>query len=118
MILADTSVWINHIHRPRSDLVEELMQGRVLSHPFVIGEMACGRMRDREVVLAALRTLPSAALASHEETLALLEGNRLHGRGLGWMDLHLLASARLSGARLLTDDSALLAAARELGVAA
>ncbi len=81
MILADTSVWIDHLHRSREDLLEQLMQGRVLSHPFVIGEMACGRMRDREVVLAALRSLPAAKPASHEEALALLEGRRLHGRG-------------------------------------
>ena len=118
MILADTSVWISHLHRTREDLVEHLMQGTVLSHACVIGEVACGRMRDRETVLAALRTLPAAALASHEEAMSLLERHRLHGRGLGWMDVHLLASALLSGARLLTDDRALQTAARDLGVAA
>ncbi len=118
MILADTTVWIHHIHRSRADLVEYLMEGRVLSHPFLIGELACGRIRGREELLAALCALPAARLSSHEEAISMVDRHSLAGRGLGWVDVHLLAAARLSGALLLTDDRALRAAAQDLGIAA
>jgi predicted nucleic acid-binding protein len=117
MILADTSVWVQHFDRRDRRLEEHLMNGEVLMHPFVIGELACGDLRPRSETLAVLQAMPRAREASHEETLALLEAHTLHRRGVGWVDLHLLASARLSGARLLTDDRALQAAARDLGVA-
>jgi len=118
MILADTCIWVEHFDRVDRRLAEHLMNGDVLMHPFVIGELACGDLRPRQETLAVLSAMPQATQASHEEALRLLNERRLFTRGLGWMDLHLLASARLSGARLLTDDRALLLAARELGVAA
>lgn len=118
MILVDTCVWVSHFDREDGRLADALMQGEVLMHPFVIGELACGDLRPRQETLAILAAMPQALPASHDEALRLLEDHRLFQRGLGWMDVHLLASARLSGARLLTDDRALQAAARALGVAA
>lgn len=118
MILADTSVWISHLHRPRRDLMDALMGGQAVMHPFVIGELACGRIRRRKEQIALMRAMPAIAPASHDEVMVLIEERKLHGRGIGWVDAHLLAAALLAQARLLTDDRALQAAARVLGVAA
>ncbi len=94
------------------------MRGEVCLHPFVIGELACGRLRDRDERLAVWRQMPAAPGAMHEEVLRLIEQHALHGRGIGWVDAHLLASALLHRARILTEDRALRSAARGLGIAA
>ena len=107
MTLVDTSVWIDHLRRGDAELSALLEDGMVLVHPFVIGEIACGTLREREVVLGHLRHLPEAPLATEAEVHHLLEGHRLGGRGLGWVDLHLLASARLAAVPLITRDRAL-----------
>ena len=107
MTLVDTSVWIDHLRRGDAELEALLDDGMVLVHPFVIGEIACGSLRQREVVLGHLRHLPEAPLATEAEVHHLLEGHRLASRGLGWIDLHLLASARLAAVPLLTRDRAL-----------
>jgi predicted nucleic acid-binding protein len=114
VLLVDTSVWIGHLRRGDDRLVAALDAGAVLSHPFVIGELACGAIRRRETFLADLRQLPSAAEAAHHEVLGLLERHRLHGRGLGWTDVHLLASALLSGVELYTHDASLAEAWRRV----
>lgn len=88
----------------------------VLCHPFVIGELACGTLRRRDEVLSLLSALPQAPLASHDEALLLLERRGLAGRGIGWIDLHLLASAMLGNARLWTLDRRLGAVAKAIGV--
>jgi predicted nucleic acid-binding protein len=88
-----------------------LREELVLIHPFVVGELACGRLRRRIEVLELLARLPAAPLASHAETLAFLERRRLMGQGLGWVDVHLLASATLAGRPLWTLDRSLAAAA-------
>ncbi|TMQ74014.1 MAG: type II toxin-antitoxin system VapC family toxin [Candidatus Eisenbacteria bacterium] len=118
MILVDTSVWVDHLRFGNAALVSLLESEQVLTHPFVIGELACGQLRNRREVLRLLGTLPSAAVASHEEVLAFLEGRRLFGRGVGWVDAHLLASAVVSHARLLALDRRLSQLARELRVTA
>jgi hypothetical protein len=110
VLLADTSVWISHLHRSDERLATALEAGQVLIHPFVIGELACGSMRRREAMLDDLGRLPSATTASHKEALHLVERYRLSGRGIGWIDAHLLASALLSDADLYTHDTALRAA--------
>lgn len=111
MILVDTSVWIEHFRRGVPTLVRALDDGAVLTHPFVIGEIACGRLADRQEILDHLGLLPAAVVAEHDEALALLERRELAGKGLCWVDVHLLASARLSGARLWTLDRTLQRAA-------
>ena len=107
----DTSVWVDHLRRGDKALVSLLNEGEVLCHPFVIGELACGNLQKRAEVLSLLSALPSAVLATHDEVLLLLSRKRLSGRGLGWVDVHLLASSLLSGTVLWTRDKALKAAA-------
>ena len=89
----------------------------MLIHPLIIGELACGHIGLRERTLLLLRQLPSCDVAEHEEVLALIQSRRIHGRGLGIVDVHLLASASLSRAPLWTQDRALARVARELGLA-
>ena len=118
MILADTSVWIDHMRGRRSRFSAALENLLVLVHPFVIGELACGNLRDRNEVLALLHDLPLAVTATDAEVLAFIERRKLMGRGLGYIDAHLLASAALSGtARLWTHDRRLAAVAVQLGLA-
>ena len=116
MILVDTSVWVDHLRSRNRALVALLDDDRVLTHPFVIGELACGQLRNRREILELLATLPGAQVAGHEDALALVEGHRLFGRGIGWIDAHLLASTLLSHARLLTRDRRLSRLALEMGV--
>ena len=118
ILLVDTSVWIDHLRRGNPQLVSLLNEGGVHTHPFVIGELASGHLTNRSKILGLLEALPSVRVAEHEEVLHLLSSRRLHGRGLGWVDLHLLASALLSRCPLWTFDRALNTAASSLRVAA
>jgi predicted nucleic acid-binding protein len=117
-VLVDTSVWVDHLRRGNRVLAEHLREARVLCHPFVIGELACGNLRRRDEILSLLAALPRVPLASDDEVLAFVEANRLMGRGLGWIDMHLLASTRLAHTVLWTLDKRLAAAARSLHVEA
>lgn len=115
MILADTSVWIEHLRRGEPRLRAALEAERVLVHPYVIGELACGNLREREAVLDLLHRLPVAPLATDGEAHALLDRRSLLGRGIGWIDVHLLASTAIAAtARLWTHDKRLAAVATEL----
>jgi predicted nucleic acid-binding protein len=116
MMLADTSVWIQHFRRGEPTLADRLSDGLVLMHPFVSGELACGNLKARPTVLSSLHALPAAKLASNTEVLQLIERRRLWGRGLGWVDMHLLASALLSHSGFWTLDKKLAEAAAELGL--
>lgn len=118
MILADTSVWVDHLRRGNPRLGELLLTETVACHPFVIGELACGMLRNRQEVLHLLGELPSLRVAGHDEVLAFLDAHRLAGSGLGYVDLHLLAAAALDRTPLWTVDSRLAAAAARLGFAA
>jgi predicted nucleic acid-binding protein len=118
MILVDTSIWIDHGRRRHDLLAAWLTEGLVLGHPFVQGELACGQMPHRGEVLALFEQLPPATVVSHQEMLQFVDRQRLMGQGLGWIDLHLLASALVSHATLATRDVRLARAARTLGVAA
>jgi predicted nucleic acid-binding protein len=118
VILVDTSVWVEHLRSGSGGLATELIAGRVLVHPFVIGELACGNLRNRREVLDLLMRLPSAPAATHDEALAFLETRGLMGRGIGFIDVHLLASVALAApARLWTWDKRLAAVAAELDLA-
>lgn len=118
MTLVDTSVWIDHLRAVDARLVGLLLDGQVVCHPFVVGEIACGVLNRRAEVLSLLQNLPHAAVVDHEEALTFVEAHALPGSGVGWVDVHLLASACLTGARLWTRDRLLARAARRLGVAA
>jgi len=117
MILVDTSVWIDHLCRGDAHLMATLLAGHVLIHPWVIGEIACGTLRERGQVLDLLRSLPLSPVALEDEVLFFIEQYELMGRGIGYVDIHLLASAQLAGARLWTRDKPLVVVANELGVA-
>lgn len=117
MILVDTSVWVQHLRLGTSRLATLLEETRVLTHPFVIGELALGRLRKRTEILALLDNLPSLAAASHDEVLTLIEERDLAGSGIGWVDAHLLAAALLTDAPLWTLDRRLAAVAERLDIA-
>jgi predicted nucleic acid-binding protein len=115
-VLVDTSVWINHFRLPNVDLELLLDEGRVATHPFVIGELACGSLRQRADVLRLIEALPFAPVATHDEVLAFVERQHLFATGLGWIDLHLLASARLGRQSLWSADRRLRETATRLGL--
>lgn len=111
MILVDTSIWIDHLREGDAALSRLLDGARVLGHPFVLGELALGRLRQRELVLGALAELPQAVLASDDEVLRFINAAGLAGSGIGYVDAHLLAAVRLTaGASLWTRDKRLAAA--------
>lgn len=118
MILVDTSVWVEHLrHAENIGLVPLLEAGAVCCHPWVIGELACGNLRARQEILTFLKGLPSLAVASDEEVLFFIDRHQLMGRGIGFVDVQLLASTALSGGgRLWTRDKRLLAVAHALGL--
>jgi hypothetical protein len=114
VILADTSVWVDHFRRGNATLAALLETGEVMVHPFVIGELACGNLRARRTVLPMLEGLPAVPVLSHEEALQFLHANKLNGQGLGWIDLHLLGASALAGIPLWTLDRRLAAAGARL----
>jgi predicted nucleic acid-binding protein len=116
LILVDTSVWVDHFRRGDAGLAELLGHGKVLIHPFVIGEMACGNLPTRRATLDLLQHLPCAVVADTDEVLGFIERRSLHGKGIGYVDVHLLASTALTAdARLWTRDTRLRATAEALG---
>lgn len=116
MILVDTSLWVDHLRRGMAGLDAPLHEGQVLCHPFIIGELACGNLRNRADIISLLQTLPAIRSAEDEEVLLFIEKHRLMGKGLGYIDMHLLTSARLSHAPLWTLDKPLGNAAAALGI--
>lgn len=114
MILVDSSVWVDHFRRPEQRLVHILEAGEVLTHTLIIGELACGNLAARRSTLELLHALPKADEASNGEVLTLIERGRLHGTGLGVVDVHLLASVLLGDAELWTRDQYLAKAATRL----
>jgi len=117
VILVDTSVWVDHLRQGIPLLSDLLTAGEVATHPFVIGELACGNLANRGELLRLFSALPTVTIATHAEALHLIETRRLHGVGMGWIDIHLLASALLSRTPLWTRDRKLHSIAKTLGVA-
>ena len=116
MVLVDTSVWVRHLREGDPDLERLLRDGEVMCHPFIIGELACGHLKRRSEVLSLLRLLPMASQAEHEEVLQFIERNDLMGKGLGYIDVHLSASAVLTGVPMWTYDKKLGKANIGLGI--
>ncbi|MGO9451273.1 MAG: type II toxin-antitoxin system VapC family toxin [Candidatus Binataceae bacterium] len=118
MILADTSVWVDHFRGNDKRLADLLDAGEILAHPFVTVELALGNLRKRDQLLYALQALPQADVATDREVLRFINQHALFGMGIGYVDAHLLAAVRLTaGASLWTRDKYLLAAANQLGLA-
>ncbi len=116
MILVDTSIWIDHLRTGHSTLVSFLERDLVMTHPWVIGELALGQLSNRREVLALLTSLPQATVAATDEVLTLVEGHQLYGLGIGYVDAQLLAATLLSpDAQLWTEDRRLASVASRLG---
>ena len=115
-MLVDTSIWVEHLRHGQIGLVSLLHRAEVQCHPFIIGELACGSISRRSQTLDLLGRLPSIQVAENKEVLTFIERHRLMGRGVGWVDAHLLASVKLERVLLWTADRRLAAIARALGV--
>ena len=116
MILLDSSVWIDHLRKAESAVASLLNEHEVLCHPFVIGEIACGSLARRQLVVKTLSALPKVIVAEHEEVLNYIEAHQLFSLGLSFIDVHLLASCTLSATQIWTRDRRLNEAATSLGL--
>jgi predicted nucleic acid-binding protein len=117
MVLVDTSVWVAHLRKGNIGLESLLNEGHVICHSFIVGELACGNLKNRYQILSLLKTLPMAIHAEHDELLQFIENHNLMGKGLGYIDMHLLASAILSEVTLWTLDKKLNQVSLRLGLA-
>lgn len=119
MILVDSSIWIDHFRSAVPLLQELIIERNVMSHPFVVGELAMGSLRDREIAIRSLSRLPRALVMDDDDVLALIARFKIYARGLGYIDAHLLASTRSTpAASIWTRDRRVQAVAEELGIAA
>ena len=116
MVLADTSVWVAHLRAGNIGLEIPLNDGHVVCHPFIVGELACGNLKNRSEILSLLQALPVAAYVEHEEVMQFIENYSLMGKGLGYVDMHLVASALLTGVPLWTLDRKLNEVSSKLGL--
>jgi predicted nucleic acid-binding protein len=116
MVLVDTSVWVSHLRDGDSLLSGLLNSGMIVCHPFIVGELACGSLKKRSEILSLLNALPFVKLATHEEVMHFIDSRHLMGKGLGYIDVHLLSSAMLSEASLLTYDQKLREIAAKLDI--
>jgi predicted nucleic acid-binding protein len=116
MVLVDTSVWVSHLRVGNVGLEKLLSGGEVVCHPFIIGELACGNLKNRREILAHLQSLPMTILAEDEEVLEFIENNQLMGKGLGYIDVHLIASAVLTDVPLWTLDKTLDKLTKKIGI--
>ena len=116
MILADTSVWVSHLRDGDSLLEKLLNSGVVACHPFIVGELACGNLKKRSKILSLLNALPFVKSATHEEVMEFIDLRHLMGKGLGYIDVHLLSSAMLSETSILTYDRKLSEIAAKLNI--
>ena len=118
MILVDTSVWIDHLRNSNLQLVGLLESEQVKMHPWVVGELACGNLANRRQLLLLLRSIPKSPVASEDEVLFFIEKHGVAGRGIGYLDMHLLAGAAIGSLKLWTRDRRLFEVARQLGLSA
>lgn len=116
MVLVDTSVWISHLRDGNDELANLLNDGRVLCHPLIVGELACGNLKDRSVILSFLQLLPMSIEAEHDEVLSFIEMNNLMAKGMGYVDVQLITSAVLTGVSLWTLDKKLAQAVNRLHI--
>jgi predicted nucleic acid-binding protein len=114
IVLVDTSIWVTHQREGNQHLETLLLDAAVLCHPFIVGELACGNLRNRNEILSLLQTLPMAPIVEFDEFLHFIDRNRLVGIGMGFVDVHLLALSRLAGIPLWTSDKTLMSAAINL----
>lgn len=116
MVLVDTSVWVSHLRDGNTEMAALLNNGNVLCHPLIVGELACGNLKDRAVILSFLKLLPMCIEAEHEEVLSFIENNRIMGKSIGYADAQLVASSVLTGVPIWTLDKKLAQVADSLHV--
>lgn len=116
MVLVDTSIWVEHLRNGNRQLERLLTDAEVICHPFIIGELACVNMNNRNEILSLLKSLPLTPMLEFDEFLFFIDGNQLMGIGIGFVDVHILASAKLAGTLLWTADKKLNSAAIELSL--
>ena len=114
MVIVDTSIWVTHLRQGSQQLGKLLMDAEVMCHPFIIGELACGNLDNRNEIISLLQSLPMAPTIEFDEFLFFIDRNHLMGKGVGFVDVHLLASAQLTGVPLRTADKRLKSAADQL----
>ena len=114
MVLVDTSIWIDHLHSGNTKLAALLNDCDVTIHPFIIGELACGNLKNRKEIISLLHALPHIDKCGDDETLFFIEKHKLMGLGIGLIDIHLLAACKLSHTKILTKDKRLQKAAEQL----
>lgn len=114
MVLVDTSIWVTHLRQGSRQLEKLLMDAEVMCHPFIIGELACGNLKNRNEIISLLQSLPMAPTIEFDEFLFFVDRNHLMGNGVGFVDVNLLASAQLTGIPLWTADKRLKSAADQL----
>ena len=114
MVIVDTSIWIIHLRQGSRQLEKLLMDAEVMCHPFIIGELACGNLKNRNEIISLLQSLPMAPTIEFDEFLFFIDRNHLMGKSVGLVDIHLLASAQLAGVPLWTVDKRLKSAADQL----
>jgi len=117
MVIVDTSIWVIHLRQGSRQLEKLLMDAEVMCHPFIIGELACGNLKNRHEIISLLQSLPMASTIEFDEFLFFIDRHHLMGKGVGFVDVHLLASARLIGVLLWTADKRLKSAADLLELA-
>ncbi len=118
MVLVDTSVWIDHLRSGNAKLAKLLDDGEAAIHPFIIGELACGNLKNRKEIISLLHALPHADKADDDEVLFFIEKHNISGLGIGLIDIHLLASCKLNSGKILTKDKRLQTAAEKLKISA
>jgi len=116
MVLVDTSVWVSHLRDGNVGLEKLLNNGEAVCHPFIVGELACGNLKNRHEILIYLQSLPMAISAEDGEVLKFIENNQLMGKGLGYIDVHLIASAVLTDVPLWTFDKTLDTITKKIGI--
>jgi len=116
MVLVDTSVWVSHLRVGNVGLEKLLNDGEVVCHPFIIGEIACGNLKNRREILIHLQSLPKTILAEDAEVLEFIENHQLMGKGLGYIDIHLIAAAVLTDVPLWTFDKTLDKITGKIGI--
>ncbi|MDP1808024.1 MAG: type II toxin-antitoxin system VapC family toxin [Actinomycetota bacterium] len=116
MVLVDTSVWVAHLRESDADLIKLLNHGHVACHPFIVGELACGNLNNRLEILSLFQSLPAVTIAEHEEVMRFIENHKLMGRGIGYVDLHLLTSTALTEIPIWTFDKKLNEVSTEFGL--
>ncbi len=116
MVLVDTSVWVSHLREGDVGLEKLLNDGEVVCHPFIIDELACGSLKNRREILIHLQSLPKTILAEDEEVLEFIENHQLMGKGLGYIDIHLIAAAVLTDVPLWTFDKTLDKISEKIGI--